>query len=143
MSRTEEKYAVQQLGSIPLFAALSPKDLAKIGRMCDQVRVEAGAVLVTQGSIGHECYAIVSGSAEVVVDGERVASLADGDYFGELSVIDHLPRSATVRATTDMELLVFGPRQFASALGEVKDLRVNLLRGMAARLRTANEVVVA
>jgi CRP/FNR family transcriptional regulator, cyclic AMP receptor protein len=143
MTRAEEKFAVDHLGSIPLFDGVSPKDLAKIGRLCDQVRVVAGTELVTQGSLGYECYIILSGSADVIVDNEVVATLANGDYFGELSVIDHLPRSATVRTSTDMDLVVFGPRQFASALGEVKTLNFNLLQGMAARLRAANDLIVA
>jgi CRP-like cAMP-binding protein len=67
--------------------------------------------------------------------GERVATLGPGDYFGELALLDHGPRSATVIAETDMRLFVLGQREFAGLVETVPGLAAKLLPGLAHRLR--------
>jgi CRP/FNR family transcriptional regulator, cyclic AMP receptor protein len=143
MNRKEEKYAVERLGNVPLFSGVSPKELAKLVTLCDEVVVPSGKTIVEQGSTGYECYVILSGFANVTIDGRVVATLTNGEYFGELAPLDKHPRSATVTATTDLKVLVFGPRQFASALQTVPGLSLKMLASMASRLRTANEQFAA
>jgi CRP/FNR family transcriptional regulator, cyclic AMP receptor protein len=143
MNRKEEKYAVERLGNVPLFEGISPSDLATLVTLCDEVTATSGKTIVRQGSSGYEAYVIISGTAEVSVDGVVVAELGDGDYFGELAPLDRHPRSATVTATSDIKLLVFGARQFSTALQTVPGLSLKMLSGMAARLRAANESFVA
>jgi CRP/FNR family transcriptional regulator, cyclic AMP receptor protein len=143
MNRKEEKYAVERLGNVPLFAGVPPKDLAKLVTLCDEVVAPQGKTIVEQGSIGYECYVILAGTANVVIDGRVVATLTTGEYFGELAPLDKHPRSATVLATSELKVLVFGPRQFASALQTVPGLSLKMLATMASRLRSANEQFVA
>jgi CRP/FNR family transcriptional regulator, cyclic AMP receptor protein len=143
MNRKDTKFALERLGNIPLFSGVDAKHLAKLLTLCDEATVEMGRNIVEQGSLGYECYVVISGTADVVVDGTVVATLGAGNYFGEMSPIDRQPRSATVTATSEMQLLILGNREFASALQTIPGLSAKLLEGMAARLRDANESVIA
>jgi CRP/FNR family transcriptional regulator, cyclic AMP receptor protein len=109
-----------------------------IGRASDEVDVPAGKVLTEEGRQGHEFYLILDGQAAVRRNGKKVATLGPGQYFGELSLLDKGPRSATVVADTDMRLLVLGQREFNGTLDEVQGLAHKLLRTMASRLRESD-----
>jgi CRP/FNR family transcriptional regulator, cyclic AMP receptor protein len=123
------------LGRIWLFSSLSKKELATIGRRADEVRVAAGKVLTVEGKPGHEFFLIIDGLASVQRGGREVARLGAGQYFGELSLLDRGPRSATVTAVADSTLLVLGQREFSGVLDEVPGLAHKLLAAMAERLR--------
>ena len=136
MARKDEK--LDQLGRMWLFSACSKRDLQVIGRASDEVDVPAGKVLTEEGRQGHEFYLILDGQAAVRRKGKKVATLGAGQYFGELSLLDKGPRSATVVADTDMRLLVLGQREFNGTLDEVPGLAHKLLRTMASRLRESD-----
>jgi len=136
MARKDEK--LDQLGRMWLFSACSKRDLQVIGRASDEVDVPAGKVLTEEGRQGHEFYLILDGQAAVRRNGKKVATLGPGQYFGELSLLDKGPRSATVVADTDMRLLVLGQREFNGTLDEVSGLAHKLLRTMASRLRESD-----
>jgi len=129
---------IEHLSRVPLFSACSKRDLALVARRAEDVRVEAGKVLVTEGEAGHEFFVIVSGNARVARRGKRVASLGPGSAFGELALLDKAPRNATVVAETPMELVVLGQREFAGIIDEVPGFARKLLTGMALRLRAAD-----
>lgn len=126
---------LDHLASVPLFVACSRKDLQKIARASDEVSVPAGKVLVEQGKVGRECFVVVEGSATVKRNGRKVATFGPGDYFGELSLLDRGPRTATVAADTDMKVLVLGPREFSGVLDSVPGLAHKLLATLASRVR--------
>lgn len=126
---------LDDLGRLWLFSALSKKELATIARRADEVRVPAGKVLTAEGKAGHEFFLIVNGQAAVERGGRTIATLTPGQYFGELSLLDRGPRSATVVAETEMDLLVLGQREFSGLLDEVPGLAHKLLAAMAAKLR--------
>ena len=126
---------LDHLASVPLFAACSRKDLQNIARASDEVSVSAGKTLVEQGQIGRECFVIVDGSATVKRNGRKVATLGPGDYFGELSLLDKGPRTASVTADSDMKVLVLGPREFSGVLDAVPGLAHKLLSTLAGRIR--------
>jgi CRP-like cAMP-binding protein len=134
-SRTEH---LGHLAEVPLFSACTRKDLEKISRASDEVEVKAGRVLVEQGRPGHEFFLILDGEATVRRDNRKVASLTKGQYFGELSLLDRGPRTATVTADTDMRVLVLGQREFLGVLDDVPGLSYKILRIMAHRLREAD-----
>lgn len=136
MARKDEK--LEQLGRMWLFSACSKRDLQMIGRASDEVAVAAGKALTDEGRPGHEFYLILEGEATVRRKGRKVATLRDGQYFGELSLLDRGPRTATVTADTDMRLLVLGQREFNGLLDEVPGLAHKLLRTMAERLRDSD-----
>jgi CRP-like cAMP-binding protein len=102
------------------------------------VRVPSGKVLVKEGAVGHEFFLILEGQAVVRRGGRRIAMLGPGQYFGEMALLDRGPRSATVVADTDMDLLVLGQREFSGLLDQVPSLSYKLLAVMAARLREAD-----
>lgn len=134
-SRTEH---LGHLAEVPLFSACTRKDLEKIARASDEVEVKAGRVLVEQGRPGHEFFLILEGEASVRRDNRKVASLTKGQYFGELSLLDRGPRTATVTADSDMRVLVLGQREFLGVLDDVPGLSYKILRIMAHRLREAD-----
>ena len=136
MARKDDK--LDQLGRMWLFSACSKRDLQMIGRASDEVDVPAGKALTEEGKAGHEFYLILDGQASVRRNGKKVATLGPGQYFGELSLLDKGPRSATVVADTDMRLLILGQREFNGTLDEVPGLAHKLLRTMAMRLRESD-----
>ena len=127
-----------RLANVPLFRACSKKDLRNIARLADSDTCRAGEVLVREGQRGNELYVIVEGEADVSRDGVSIASLKAGDYFGELAVLRPAPRTATVTATTEVELLIVTPRQLAILLADVPLFARKLLTGMATRLQEAD-----
>lgn len=126
------------LSTIWLFSTSSARDLRTIQRALEDVNVPAGRVLCEEGTIGREFFLIVDGQAEVRRNGRKIATLGAGQYFGELALLDRRPRSATVIAATEMELLVLGQRQFNGILDTVPALSRKLLAAMATRLREAD-----
>jgi CRP/FNR family transcriptional regulator, cyclic AMP receptor protein len=129
---------LEHLANVRLFAALNKKELALVGKAADVVDVPAGETIVTEGTVGHEFYLILDGTATVKRKGRKVASLKPGDYFGELSLLDHGPRSATITTDTPAELAVIGQREFLGVLDQVPSVSVKLLSTMAGRLREAD-----
>ena len=133
MARKDTK--LDQLGRIWLFSACSKKDLTTIGRAADEVTVPAGRVLTEEGKPGHEFYLILLGQASVKRGRRKIATLGPGRYFGELSLLDKGPRTATATAETECTVLVLGPREFSGVLDEVPQLAHKLLAALAARIR--------
>ncbi|MCZ7529568.1 MAG: cyclic nucleotide-binding domain-containing protein [Acidimicrobiia bacterium] len=129
---------LKQLKKVPLFAALSQKDLKLVSKRGSDLEVPAGKVLVEQGAAGAEFFVIVSGTAKVTRRGKKVATIGAGDYFGDLALLDKAPRNATVVAETPMEVVVLPQREFAGLIEDVPGFARKLLAGMARRLREAD-----
>jgi CRP-like cAMP-binding protein len=129
---------LDHLRQVSLFSALSRKELGLVARRAEDVKVEAGKVLVSEGAPGSEFFVIVDGSAKVMRQGRKVANLGPGDAFGELALLDKAPRNATVVAETPMEVVVLGPREFAGIIDEVPGFSRKLLAGLAHRLRDSD-----
>lgn len=129
---------LRHLAEVPLFSALSKKELGLVARRAEDVKVEPGRVLVTEGSTGSEFFVILDGQAKVSRHGRKVATLGPGAAFGELALLDRAPRNATVTAETPMELVVLGQREFGGIIDEVPGFARKLLAGMARRLREAD-----
>jgi CRP/FNR family transcriptional regulator, cyclic AMP receptor protein len=136
MARNDTK--LEHLSRVPLFSALSKKELQHLGRTSDEVTVAEGKVLCQEGKTGHEFFLILDGEAAVKKGKKTVAKLGAGQYFGEMSLLDSGPRSATVEASSDMEVLVIGQREFAGMLEQLPGVARKLLSAMAARLRDAD-----
>jgi CRP-like cAMP-binding protein len=125
-----------------MFSACTDKELAQIARACDELAVEPDALVVEEGTSGEGFYLIVTGEAEVIRGGHRVATVGPGQYFGELSLLDDGPRSATVKAQTAMTLLQLKRREFSAVLDSWPGVAHKLLEQMARRLRHADEQAV-
>lgn len=126
---------LQHLAEIPLFSALSKRDLSRIAKASNEITVEPGHVLVEQGDAGREAFVVVEGTATVKRNGRRVGELGPGDAIGELALLDHGPRTATVTADTELTALVLTAREFAGVVEEVPGLAQKLLGQLAARVR--------
>src|SRR6186997_2524321 len=97
---------VKHLQGLALFERLSKDQLAEVARQADEIDVEAGKRLVSEGRFGYEFFVIENGTAEVTRGGEHVADLGPGDFFGEMGILSEEGRRlATVVAKTDMKLL--------------------------------------
>src|SRR5436853_5008683 len=125
----------QRLAKVPLFRACSKQDLRLIAKLADYDTCRAGEVLVREGRRGNELYVIVNGEAEVSRDGETVATLKPGDYFGELAVLRPAPRTATVTAKSDLDVLIVTSRELAIMVSDVPLFARKLLTGMAGRIQ--------
>jgi CRP-like cAMP-binding protein len=136
MPRTDAK--LDLLRQTWLFSGLNRRELATVARAADQISVPTGTVLIKEGDRGREFYLILRGTAAVRRGGRRVTSLGPGRYFGELALLDRGPRSATVVAENDMELLVLEQRAFGGVLQEIPGLALKLLVATAQRLREAD-----
>lgn len=132
-----KKEIVSRLEGIQLFSRCSKSDLKIVARHAETMTADAGRDVVRQGDQGDALFVLLSGTATVVRDGETVAELTPGDYFGELALLDPAPRAATVTATSDVELAVLGVRMFNVLLRELPPLGARLLGDLAARVREA------
>ena len=113
--RGRHELDVKALRAVPLFAGLGKRDLEEVSRLADEVDVADGEVLARQGDIGHEFFVIEQGSASVERDGERIADLGPGAFFGELALVsEDARRTATVTATSPMTLMVLTGSSFRS-----------------------------
>lgn len=134
MPSRRETY-LDHLSTVPLFSACSRRDLTKVAKAGDELTVDDGHVLVTQGDAGRECYVVIEGTATVKRANRKVATLGPGDCVGELALLDHGPRTATVVADGPMTLFVLGARQFAAVLEDVPSLSRKVMAGLATRVR--------
>lgn len=141
LRRASSKTAV--LEKLPLFAGLSRKDLDQVSRLAREVDVAAGQQLATVGEIGRELFVIVEGRAQVTTKQGRTVHLGPGDAFGEISLIDGEPRSASVRATTAMRLLAVGYREFWQLMDDYLPIVRKITRALARRLREAERSPLA
>ena len=94
-----------RLKAIPLFDGLDDHDLGVIATFANETSVSEGDTLVREGDFSYELIAIEEGTADVIKDGQKVAELGPGDYFGEIGVLQNEMRNATVVAKTGMRLI--------------------------------------
>lgn len=123
------------LSRVPLFSQLSDRELEFVASRADEVDAKVGTRLTTQGRSGDSFYVLLSGEADVQIDGEQRATMKTGDFFGEISMLDRGLASATVTTTTEARLLVMSHAQFRDAIKASDELLVKVLAAMGERLR--------
>lgn len=126
---------LQHLAQVPLFAHCTVKDLQKIAKVSTEMNFPAGTVLVEQGQAGREAFIIVSGQATVTRNGQKVATLGPGDVIGQYSLFDHGPRTATVTADNEVDVLVLSSAEFRGCVDEVPAVAHALMAAMATKIR--------
>jgi CRP-like cAMP-binding protein len=130
---TDEK--LEHLKRVPLFAKLGTRELERLGQLADEVEVGLDTVLAEQGAIGHEFFFVLDGRV-MVIDGRMpVRTLGPGEFFGEIALLERVPRTATVRAEGIVRLLVIGHREFHALMDEFPSVRTAVLDAVAERLR--------
>lgn len=120
-----------------MFAACTKRELSRIAALSDVIEAPEGKVLTRQGDTGWEFFVIVNGKAKASIRGRPSATLGPGSFFGEMALLDHGPRTATVTAETDMDLLVLNARDFSGLLIEAPTVARRMLEVLAERLREA------
>ncbi|MHB8509588.1 MAG: cyclic nucleotide-binding domain-containing protein [Candidatus Dormibacteria bacterium] len=120
---------------VPIFEQCSKRELEFLASEMDEIEVASGAILTRQGRQGHTFYVLLDGEAEVLIDGTRRALLGPGEFFGEVSMIDRGPATATVIATRACTLMVMSHVQFRDAIRAHQNIAIQVMTAMAQRLR--------
>jgi CRP/FNR family cyclic AMP-dependent transcriptional regulator len=126
---------IEALKKVPLFSHVSEDELRFVGSHTDEIDVEATRTLIRQGQPGDTFYVLLDGGADVVIDGQKRRTLHAGDFFGEISMLDRGPATATVTTTTPTRLMVMSHSQFRDAIKGNPDLLTHVLAAVAERLR--------
>lgn len=126
---------VEALSRVPLFAHCSRKELEFLSSRTDEVDVKAGHALTTQGSPTDSFYVLLEGEASVDVSGNPRPSLRQGDFFGEIGMLDRGPATASVVTSTPARLMIMSHAQFRDAIKSNDELLSGVIAAMAARLR--------
>ena len=134
---------VERLGQVPMFSGCSKKELTAIAKTVREINHPAGTVIASEGDPGAGLFIIFRGNADVTIGGKRVNRLTDGDFFGEMALLDGGPRTATVTATTDIQLYALTEWVFRGLLVEHPTIALRTLEAMAARLRGATKTASA
>jgi CRP-like cAMP-binding protein len=133
--RMPQDEKIRHLQKVDILANCTKKQLKAVASISRLVEVPAGTMLTRVGEPGEEFFFIVDGSAMVEVTRRKRVRLGPNEFFGEMSLLDGEPRSATVRAETDMRLLIIERRHFQTLLSEVSDLTRTILVVLSRRLR--------
>jgi CRP-like cAMP-binding protein len=126
---------IELLGRMPLFTACSQRELGQVAALTVPAELKKGTVMTREGAAGGLAFIIATGRAEVSRGGKRLARLGPGDVVGELSLIDGEPRSATVTAVSDLEVLELDRRDLLKLMRKAPSVVRKLLESLAQRLR--------
>ena len=129
------KQLLAVLAAVPLFEGLSRRQLKQIADLAEVASFMAGATLVKEGDAGDSFFVILTGEAKVRVRGRTVNRAIPGDHFGEISLLDGGPRTASVVSETPMTVLLIERLAFQKLLRKDPSLSMQLLKSMARLVR--------
>jgi CRP-like cAMP-binding protein len=124
---------VSSLRNSCLFEDMPKKHLTELARRSEDVDVPAGKELVKEGDNGSEFFVIVEGEADVSQNGRKVATRGPGEFFGEMALLESVPRTATVTAKTPLRFFVLTRQDFLRLLDEEPSVERKVLRAVARR----------
>jgi len=128
------------LSDVPLFAGISQESMSRLAAVAGEQQFGTGEFIARQGQVGSGLYVVVDGSVDVIKGtNDKIATLKPGEFFGELSVIDQQPRNASVRAAEATTCLAVASWDLLSLLEQDPALSLNLIKGLAARIRATGE----
>ncbi len=128
-----------RLKDVSLFSDLRRKDRKKLAQWADEVTIEEGHSLVTEGEFAHEFFVIEEGSATVTQGDQHVRDLGPGDFFGEIALLEETRRTATVTATSPMRLIVIFKKEFGSMSGQFPEVAEQLQQAIKERWQAPPE----
>jgi CRP/FNR family cyclic AMP-dependent transcriptional regulator len=132
--RASRDTKVDALKHAALFEDFSKKDLAELARQAEDMDVGAGTVLCKEGETGSEFFVIVDGEAEVKRKGRKIRTLGPQDFFGEIALVESVPRTATVTAKTPLHFFVLTQQSFHGLLDQHPTVERKVLRALARRV---------
>ena len=122
------------LKKVPLFSKLGKKDLQDVAHIADEIDLPAGKEMATEGDRGREFFVLLKGEAEVTRRGERINTMKAGDFFGEIALVTQMPRTATVKATSDVDVLVINEPDFVALLKRSPEIGRCVAEALAERV---------
>jgi CRP/FNR family cyclic AMP-dependent transcriptional regulator len=125
---------VELLKSTPLFAGCSKSELRELAKTADELDLREGTVLTREGRPGREFFVLIEGTATVTKKGKKIADLGPGDWLGEIALITDSPRTATVTATSPVDVLVITDRRFRSVVETMPSIALKVLARVGERL---------
>ncbi len=125
----------EALKGVPLFLHCSQKELEFVASRTDEIAAPAGRQLTLQGNPGNTFYVLLDGEADVTIDGKHRRTLKRGDFFGEISMLDRGPATATVVTSTPVRLMVMSHSQFRDAVRGNDTLLTQVMLAVGQRLR--------
>ena len=126
------------LGRVPIFSNCTAEEISVIAGVAQESFFQPAQIIVTQGSPGQAFYMITSGRVEILRDGVSLGAFAPGDFFGEMSLLDSAPRSATIRAIDEVSCLMLSSWDFKALLERHPAIAIKLLEVLSRRLRAAD-----
>jgi len=139
----DDKQIISIMKQTPIFSRMNESGLKSVLKSAVQKKSPAGAKIVEEGKGGVGFYLILAGKAEVIRNGEKLAELSEGNFFGELSVIDGAPRTADVIAMTDTFCLVITQWAMTSLIENHPEIAQGMLAELVRRLRATDEALHA
>ena len=127
------------LGRVPIFSNCTAEEIAAIAGVAQESFFQPSQIIVTQGTPGQAFYMITAGRVEIVRDGTSLGAFGPGDFFGEMSLLDSAPRSATIRAIDQTACLMLSSWDFKALLEAHPSIAIKLLEVLSRRLRVADE----
>jgi CRP/FNR family cyclic AMP-dependent transcriptional regulator len=123
------------LRHVALFTHMASKDLGRIAEIAEEVVYPAGSTIFTEGDYGDYLLVIVEGEVRITLGEKELGRLGSEEYFGEMSLLDGEPRSASAVAETDCLLLRLGQREFLAILARNFESALTIIRTLSQRLR--------
>jgi len=127
------------LARVPIFANCTPSEIEAIVAVAQESAFQEGQIIVTQGTPGQAFYLILSGRVEIIRDAQSLGAFGPGDFFGEMSLLDQAPRSATIKALEPTLCMMLSSWDFKALLEQHPSIAVKLLEILSRRLRVADE----
>jgi len=122
------------LKGVPLFSKLDKKGLQAVALIADELDLPAGRELATEGDRGREFFVLLKGEAEVTKGGQSIATMKEGDFFGEIALVTKMPRTATVTAKTNVDVLVITERAFDNLVKHMPEIGRGVAEALMERL---------
>ena len=125
---------VELIRKVPLFAKLKKKELEDVAHIADELDLPEGKTMAIEGDRGREFFVLLEGEAEVTKGEQRINTMRDGDFFGEIALVTHMPRTASVTATTPVRVLVITEHDFAALIKRSPDIARGVAEALAERI---------
>lgn len=124
---------------VPIFSKCTAGEIDAIASVAQEGYFHPGQIIVTQGAPGQAFYLVLSGRVEILRDGTSLGAFGPGDCFGEMSLLDSAPRSATIKAIDETACLMLSSWDFKALLERHPSIAIKLLEVLSRRLRVADE----
>ena len=132
--RLHKDAKVELLKGVPLFSKLKQKQLEEIAQIADEIDLPAGKEMATEGDRGREFFVLLKGEADVTKGGEKINTMKEGEFFGEIALVTKMPRTATVTARSDVDVLVITEPAFDNLLKKSPEIGRGVAEALAERV---------